>query len=304
MTDIAAPRLNVLQVWMGPILVLMGGICIGFAPIGVRFGLDALGPQAIAFWRYLFAVPMVLTLVLVAKKRLPARPNKFVFLAGCFFALDIGAWHAALTFTTVANATFLVNLGNIGVGFLAWIFLKDRPSWTWAMAVVIALIGAAFLTLGGSDLAVKDLRGEAFGLAAAALVSFYMLCVKIARRELSGLDVLFWVTLSAAGMGALVTFAAGEAFLPTSMSGFAVPLFLAFVAQMGGQGLIIAGLGKTPASIAGVLVLIQPVVAAAISWQLFNETLVTIQFLGGGLLLGGIILAQQGARAKVDVAVD
>ena len=35
----------------GPLMVLAGGICIGFAPIGLRLGLDDLGPQAIAFWR-------------------------------------------------------------------------------------------------------------------------------------------------------------------------------------------------------------------------------------------------------------
>ena len=61
--------------WLGPLLVLCGGIAIGFAPIGLRMGVrlgeDGLGPQAIAFWRYVFATPMVLVLVLLVHKRLP-----------------------------------------------------------------------------------------------------------------------------------------------------------------------------------------------------------------------------------------
>ena len=52
-------------------MVLMGGICIGFAPIGLRLGLDDLGPQAIAFWRYTFAMPVLFLLVLLVERRLP-----------------------------------------------------------------------------------------------------------------------------------------------------------------------------------------------------------------------------------------
>jgi hypothetical protein len=66
---------------LGPLMVLGGGIALGFAPIGLRLGLDELGPQAIAFWRYLFAVPMLLVLVLAVGRRLPAKPNIAVFLA-------------------------------------------------------------------------------------------------------------------------------------------------------------------------------------------------------------------------------
>ena len=71
--------------WLGPLMVLGGGIALGFAPIGLRLGLDELGPQAIAFWRYLFAVPMLLILVLAVDRRLPAKPNIAVFLAALFF---------------------------------------------------------------------------------------------------------------------------------------------------------------------------------------------------------------------------
>jgi drug/metabolite transporter (DMT)-like permease len=49
-------------------------------------------------------------------------------LAGTFFGLDITFWHASLVMTSVANATFLVNLGNAAVGLIAWIALGERPS--------------------------------------------------------------------------------------------------------------------------------------------------------------------------------
>ena len=304
MTDMTIQAVRPTPLWFGPVLVLLGGICIGFAPIGLRYGLETMGPQAIAFWRYTFAVPLVFATTLLAQKRLPARPNRFVILAGICFALDIGFWHAALALTTVANATFIVNLGNIGVGLLAWIFLRERPGAIWGIAVIVALCGAGLLTFGGGVESGGNLRGDGLALIAAVLVSGYMLCAKIARRNLSGLDVLFWVTVTEMVVAALLTLFSGESFIPATLSGFVRPFFLAVVVQLAGQGLIIAGLGKTPASIAGVLILIQPVIAAGISWQLFDEMLVALQFLGGGLLLAGVFLSQRGSTNKTAFTVD
>lgn len=285
-----------MPVWFGPLLVFMGGVCIGFAPIGLRLGLDDLGPQAIAFWRYVFAAPVLFLFVLLVERRLPAKPNRFVVIAAACFAVDIGLWHWALTFTTVANSTFIVNLGNVGVGLTAWIFLKERPTPIWFLAALIAMAGAAALTLGGGADGKTDLRGDALALGAALLVSCYIVASKVARRTLSGLETIFWLTVFEIIVAALMVLLFRESFLPADLSGFIVPLFLALVVQVGGQGLIITGLGHTPAAIAGVLVVVQPVVAAAISWKLFDEPLAPIQAGGGLLILIGILIAQRGVR--------
>ncbi|MBR9835778.1 MAG: DMT family transporter [Alphaproteobacteria bacterium] len=290
----------------GPLMVLAGGICIGFAPIGVRLGLEGLGPQALAFWRYAFAFPVLFLLVVVANRRLPARPNPFILVAGACFALDIALWHWSLTYTTVANATFIVNLGNIGVGFLAWLFLKETPSWLWGMAVILAILGAAGLSLGGAAIPIEArpyvLRGDLLALGAAILVSGYMLASKVARRNLGGLDTIFWLTGVEILVSGMIVLLSGERFIPEHMIGFLVPLFLALVVQVGGQGLIITGLGHTPAGLAGVLVLVQPVVAAAVSWRLFGEALAPLQAGGAVLILVGIFLAQRGNRQNASKA--
>lgn len=309
-------------IWYGPLMVLGGGICIGFAPIGLRMGLEELGPQAIAFWRYVFALPILFAMVLLTQKRLPARPNIFVVIAGVCFALDIGLWHWALTFTSVAAATFIVNLGNICVGITAWIFLKERPTPIWGVAVLIAMVGAGALTLGGAPDAtvvaeqvdttrrsqtaslldvILVYKGEILAFLAAIFVSCYIVASKVARRSLGGLDTIFWLTAVEIVTAFFMVLAFREGFLPSSLFGFMVPLFLALIVQIGGQGLIITGLGHTPASIAGVLIVVQPVVAALISWQMFGETLVAFQMGGCVLIIGGILLAQTGRRQSPQI---
>jgi drug/metabolite transporter (DMT)-like permease len=284
--------------WLGVLMLAGGAVAIGFAPIGLRLGLDDLGPQAIAFWRYTFALPVLTALVLLVERRAPRKPNIYVILAGICFAVDIGFWHWALTLTSVSNATFIVNLGNVCVGFLAWLFLKERPAPIWFFAVLLAIGGASALSLGGTAAGGASFAGDQIAIVAAISVSGYFLCSKLARRTLNGLETLFWLTLVEVIVGAGMVMAFGESFLPEDLSGFAVPLFLGIVIHVVGQGLIITGLGSTPTSIAGVIILIQPVMAAAISWQLFNEPLTTLQAAGGMLILVAVWLAQRGHKVE------
>ncbi|ABI75505.1 putative transporter [Hyphomonas neptunium ATCC 15444] len=283
--------------WIGPLMVLGGGVAIGFAPIGLRIGLQEyggeLGPQAIAMWRYIFATPILFGLVLLIHRRLPRPPNRFIILAGTFFAIDIALWHWALTMTSVSNATFIVNLGNVGVGIVAWLFLKERPGMHWFVAASLAICGAAALSLGGAALHTGGLKGDLFALAAAGFVAGYMMFSKLGRRNLSGIEAIFWLSVVESLVAFLIVLLAGERVLPMTANGFIVPVFLAIVAHVMGQGLIVSGLGWTNTAVAGILVLAQPVVAAAIAWKLFEEPLTALQAAGAATILVAVWLAQR-----------
>ena len=292
----AAPTRIIPLPLLGALLLLAGGICIGFAPIGLRY--SEMGPQATAFWRYAFALPILFLLATATHRRLPGRPPAAVLVAGICFALDIGLWHTALTMTSVANATFLVNLGNVGAALLAWWWLGERPTMIWAVAAGIAAAGAAALSLGGQiEGGIGDLRGDGLALIAAMLVAGYMVFSKQARERMNALSVIFWLTAVEVVVGFVLTLVSGEAFFPETPSGWIAPVSLALLAQVAGQGLIIAGLGLTPTAIAGLLVLIQPVAAALLSWRLFGETLMPLQIVGAALVLVGIAMSQRKPRA-------
>lgn len=296
-TEPAPVSLPPARSWMGPLMMLGGGVAIGFAPIGLRIGIEEfgneLGPQAIAMWRYIFATPILFGLVLLIHRRLPRPPNKFIILAGTFFAIDIALWHWALTMTSVSNATFIVNLGNVGVGIAAWLFLKERPGMHWFVAATLAIFGAAALSLGGAALHTGGLKGDLFALAAAGFVAGYMMLSKIGRRNLSGIEAIFWLSVVESIVAFLIVLLAGERVLPVTANGFIVPLGLAIVAHVMGQGLIVSGLGWTNTAIAGILVLAQPVVAAVIAWNLFNEPLTALQAAGAATILVAVWLAQR-----------
>ena len=57
-------------------------------------------------------------------------------------------------------------------------------------------------------------------------------------------------------------------------------------------------LGRLPAALTAVTVLIQPVVAAVLGWILFAETMTGAQLAGAATLLAGVLLAQWSSRQR------
>lgn len=275
-------------VWTGPALMVAGAICIGFAPIGLR--LSEFGPQATAFWRFLFALPLI-AVVIHARGGTLKKPHPLALLAGFFFGLDIAFWHLSLVKTSVANATFIVNLGNVAVGLIAWIALKQRPAKIWPLAVTIALVGAFMLSRGAANLTQGAIEGDLLAALAGLMVGLYLFLAMLARRDADGMNVLFWSTATTLAVSLGAALIARESLVPLEPSWLVMPLLLAIIAHVAGQGLIVAGVGGTPAALAGILLLLQPVTGAAIAWPLFGEALTSIQLAGAALVLAGVWLA-------------
>jgi len=275
----------------GPLILVLAAVCIGLAPIGLRF--STMEPTITAVWRFVFAVPVLVVTALIFKQPI-GRPNKALIAAGVFFSLDMCFWHLALVRTSVANATFFVNLGSVAVGLAAWLVLKQRPSISWPVAALFATAGAAAMAFGASEDSASDLTGDSLALIAAACITGYLLFATIARSSVSGFQAIFWITISAIPVGLIFALILGEEIFPHHYSDFAAPLFLAFFAQALGQGLLVYGVGLTTPSIGGVILLIQPVIAGLIAWPLFGEELALIQMAGAALILFGVWLAGRG----------
>jgi drug/metabolite transporter (DMT)-like permease len=57
-------------------------------------------------------------------------------------------------------------------------------------------------------------------------------------------------------------------------------------------GLFISGLQFLPPTQAGIVSMLEPVVAATVAFVILGETLVPLQILGGGLVLAGVVMVQ------------
>jgi drug/metabolite transporter (DMT)-like permease len=274
--------------WIGPLMMFAGAVAIGYAPIGLR--MSEFGPQATGFWRFLIALPLIAGVIYAQGGRL-GHPSLLSLIAGTFFGLDIAFWHASLIMTSVANATFIVNLGTAAVGLVAWIALKERPTKLWPLAIGTALLGALLLSRGAEGEDAGALQGDLLALLAAVMVGLYLFVAKLARRTESAMNVLFWSTAATLVVSTIATLVKQERLEPVDWTWLITPFFLALIAHLLGQGLIVAGVGRTPAALAGLLLLIQPVASALAAWPLFGEALSPVQMAGAALILVGVWLA-------------
>ena len=282
-----------------PLLVLVAGACvIAFAPIFVR--LTATGPAAAGFWRLALALPALAAMAFLASRRPGGSaglgPTRLTLLAGVFFALDLGFWHYGIKFTTVANATILANLSPVVVTAAAWLLLGERPRRAFLAGLVMALAGAWIIAAargGGGGL--DPGLGDALSIATSVWYAAYMLVVRKARASQTTSRVMLWSSLAGAGPLLAAALILREQVIPASAAGWAACLGLAAV-QVAGQGAIAWSLGRLPAALASVTILIQPVAASVLGWIIFHEPMSPLQIAGGALALTGVLAAQLGAR--------
>ena len=278
---------------------VLGASLIGLAPIGIR--LSDLGPQATNFWRFIFALPILV--LLVGRGATPARRDVgWLLLAGLLFGFELNLWAEALGRTTIANATLLTNMTPIFAAAFGWLLFKERLARGVLWGGAVAFAGAVMLTLARASAGVGPSTpedgwiGDGLGLLSAFGYAGYLLIVRSVGARASVGAVMLFASLSGAAYTLALCLVFGQDLLPHSLQGWAILVGLGVVVQAGGQGLIAYGVGRLPILVSTVLLWTQPLAAAALSWIIFGEELGLYGMLGAALILAGLFVVQR-ARA-------
>ncbi|WP_199060124.1 DMT family transporter [Brevundimonas vesicularis] len=296
------PRAKAASRGLWALAVLVFSVCVlGLAPILVR--LTETGPAAAGFWRFAFALPLLSILCLRGGGDGMGVPDRWMALAGVFLALDLAFWHYGIAMTSVVNATVLCNLTPVVVTLFTWVVLKDRPPKLFLLALALAL-GGAFGMAAGSDpaQASQPVLGDLFSLSVAVWYAGYFLAVKAARRVAGALRITLWASMIGAPLMLLAALLMREPLLPETTKGWAACGGLGFV-HVVGQGGVAWALGRLPTSTIAVTVLIQPIVAGALGWFVFGESLTALQAVGALTVLIGVCLAQKSNLRAPGVAL-
>ena len=271
------------------LLLVLGAVAIGFAPIFVR--LASTGPIATAFWRMALAVPILWIFARrqnhASSYRLSFR-SPLVWLAGVAFALDLAAWHFSIRLTSVANATLLANCAVLLVPIFTWIFLRGTVRSSTLACGLLAFFGMILLSSPSLQTGPQKLLGDALALLTAAFYAAYLLVMAAAREHAAASSLAFASSLLSSLTLLPLVFLAGENLLPPAAVDWSWLIGLALISQVFGQTAIAHALGRIPAAQAVVGLLIQPVSAAIFAWVLFGESMSALQLAGGALVLASI----------------
>lgn len=278
--------------------LLAGAVAVGCAPILVR--LSEVGPLATAFWRLALALGPLLVLSAVARRsagdaaRTPRGVAEIAVVAapGVFLGAELAVWHLSLHMTSVANATLLVNMTPIFTALFGWAAFGRRISRTFAAGLLLAVAGVAILTARPSA-GEAALAGDAVAVAGAMIYAGYFLLLERARKSYDTTTIMLWSTASAALVN-LPLMMLEPAWAPATLIGWTLLVALAWVAHIGGHGLVTFAIAWLPPTFSSLTMLIQPVVAAALAWALLGERLGPFQIAGGLIVIAGVLIARRG----------
>ncbi len=266
--------------------LLIGSVCISFSPIFIKFA--AISPDSAGFYRMLFAGISLLVLMLLRGEtlKMARRPQLLLSLCGVFLAVDFMCWHRSIDLVGPGLSTLLANFQVFFTALLSWLLFKQRITKLFMFAIVMALCGLFFITgVSWESLEQGYKLGIFLGLLAGVFYSGYVLLLKTSMNDSSvnGVPAMLMISIPSTLLLAVITPLNGATFIiPNNVSLFAL-LGVGIISTTIGWSLISSAIKHIQATVAGLILLLQPTLALIWDVLLFDRQT-------GGLQLFGILL--------------
>ncbi len=276
--------------------LLIANLALAFGPLLVRLAQsDAqVGALGSAFWRMALACPVLLAASVRARAPLPARwggAAAIAGVAGLLFAADLALWHLGIMRTRLGNATLFGNITAILFPLYGFAVARAWPNARQAAALALAALGAMLLLGRSYHLSAQSALGDLLCILAGGCYTGYLIAIERTRGRLGPLPTLTVSVLAGTPLLLIVALAVGEPLRPHDWT----PLILLTLgSQLIGQGLILYAVARVAPLVVGVMLLIQPIVAAAIGWIVYGERLGALDVIGGVAIAIAVLLVRDG----------
>lgn len=252
-------------------------------------------PLNVVTLRALAAFVTLAVILTAVRRRLPAvaldQLPFFAALGLIGISLNYATFFLALDYSTITTAISLLYTYPAFVMVGAVLCLGEEVTLAKVAALVLTIAGCFFVT-GAYDPAslALNLPGVFFGLCASLTKSAYTLLSKRALRKHDS-----WTTvLYAFGFGAFFltcwTWPSSILQLDIGWHAWALILAIAWVPTLIGYSLFVLSLSYLEASKASMIATLEPAAAIVLAAAILGETGAWPQFVGVGLILGGIFV--------------
>ncbi|MEV0591136.1 DMT family transporter [Nonomuraea cavernae] len=285
------------------LIAVAGALIISTSAPLVR--LADVAPATSAFFRCAYAVPPMIVLAWLERRRLgplPVRSRNLAWLAGLLFALDLLFWHHAIDYVGAGLATVLGNLQVFIVAFAAWALFHERPSNRLMIATPVVFAGVVLISgvfdnaAYGSD----PMLGVLAGIATSVSYAAFLLLMKAGSQRTAG-PLAHATVVAALAIAALSPFFGGADFTP-DWPAHGWLLLLALGPQVLGWMLITYTLPRQPAALTALLLLVQPLTTVALSTAVLGERPSLPQLAGCVVIVLGVLYGSRRAQPARTVA--
>jgi drug/metabolite transporter (DMT)-like permease len=255
--------------------------------------------------RYLLAAAIVLPFALRAIRtatpayKISRGQYQWMFVAGLVLFVGSAVQQLGVVYTTAGNAGFITSLYVVLVPVVLFILWRERVHWISIVAVILAGVGAFFLSTGGRF---EVRAGDALELVGAL---FWTLHVIVLGKYASKFEALSFSVgqLVISGVLNLAVGIFAEKSMPFSLPLFGAIVYTAFFALGLCYTLQIWAQRHTPPADAALILSLESVFAVISGWVLLDERLASIQVFGCTLIFVAVLLSQfkeWSLRGKID----
>lgn len=280
------------------VLLIITMIIWASAFAGLRFVLRELDAVTLTVLRMLFATGALVGVGLLLKTPLPEKRDlPDVLATGVMgFTLYHLALNYGLKFITAGQGAFIIATIPIWTSILAARFLDEKvTAKTWA-GMALGLAGVGYMSLEPGKMSISG--GSFIVLFSALCAGGNMVVQKRLLRRYRALDVSVYATV--VGTVPLLIFLPGgwDAIGQLSTTGWLVTAYLGVVPIALGYFLSAVAMAALPASRTAQMLLLVPPIAAVIAWLTIGEEPGTKLWVGGPMILLGVLLGNLERRRK------
>ncbi len=283
---------------LGAVLIWSGNMTINQLTVG------AIAPSSIAFLRWLLALAVMTPFIVPAAWRHRATIRREWPKLATLGLLGMGLWqglaYVAAETTSATNMGILAAMVPLITVLLSALILREPPSLGGVAGGVLALAGVSVLLGQGDPLSLLDLQvavGDALMVVAATCYALYGVML---RRWT--IDLPPWVLLYAQVIFAVLLllppYLAGP-MTPVGADNLGLILYAGIPASIVTTYLWMHAIRRIGANRSSIFINLMPLFSAIIAMLALGETVSTFHFLGGALILAGVVMAQTLTRPLV-----
>ncbi|MET0231850.1 MAG: DMT family transporter [Rhodanobacteraceae bacterium] len=275
--------------------MILGAAAISTTSLFVKVA--HVGPTVSAFYRMAFGGAMLLIgLVALGRwQRVTLRDIGWLMIPAVAFAADLMIWHRSILYVGPGLATLLGNFQVFLMALAGYLIYREKLGWNFLAGVALAFVGLYLLVgLDWSQVGAQYRLGVVLGVATGFCYAIYMLSTRHAQRgghvTLAPSQLLCVSTLLCAAVLLVASFVEGDSLVLPDAQSWSALLGLGFFGQVLGWVLLTRAMPQLPASLIGLLLLLQPALSFIFDVILFARPTRTLDWVGVALSLIGIFV--------------
>jgi drug/metabolite transporter (DMT)-like permease len=265
-------------------------------------------PTVSGFYRMFFGGGMLLLWVALRGlwQRFSWRDLGWAVLPAIGFAADLIQWHRSILWVGPGIATLLTNFQVFLMALVGLVFYRERTGRGFVPGMLLATVGLWLLV--GAHWSMFDARhrlGVWLGLGSGVAYTVYLLSFRQALKahtRLSPAQFLGLMSLLCASLLWLWGWAEGDSFALRNLQSWSALLALGFFGQVLAWLLMVSAMPRLPASLVGLLLLLQPALAFILDVILLGRSTSPQDWIGLVLALAGILFGALRPRRRASPA--